>query len=130
MPAERSTPEQVDGDLGDLDVEGMAALLQEIRRASMTDEEYALEQIKRGIPPIGRAADARRFRAAKHRREVLKELIAWWVGAQTDRPLSEVHRRFYYRFDIDIGTALTLNENETDALIGRITKRFSEDLTT
>jgi DNA repair protein RadD len=130
QPVERSTPEQVDGDLGDLDVEGMAALLEKIRRATMTDEEYELEQIKRGIPPIGRGADLRRFRAAKHRREVLKELIAWWVGAQTDRPLSEVHRRFYYRFNVDIGTALTLNENETDALIERITKRFSEDLTT
>lgn len=131
MPAPdgRSTPDQVEGDLMELDVEGMAAIFAAIRNADMPDEEYATGQIARGIPPIGRSADMKRHQAAKYRRQVLHELVAWWSGMQPQgRPLSEQHRRFYYRFGIDIGLAFTLNANDTDALIERIQQRFTEDM--
>lgn len=128
-PAGRSAPEQVDGDLAELDVEGLAELLRKIQHADMNDEDYALDQIARNVPPVGRAQDARRYRAARYRRAVLKELIAWWVGMQpNDRPLSEKQRRFNYRFGVDMGTALTLNEKDTDALIALIQERFGEDI--
>jgi hypothetical protein len=128
-PQGRSVPEQVDGDLYDLDVDGMAALFAKMRAADMTTEEYALNQIARNIPPIGRAADMRRHEAAKYRRQVLRELVAWWVGCQPkDRSMGEVHKRFYFRFGIDIGTAFTLNANDTDALIERIKLKFGEDI--
>ncbi len=127
---ERRAPDQVDGDLMELDVEGMAALFAAIDRAGMDDDAYGSDQLRRGIPAIGRGADMKRHRAAKHRREVLRELVAWWAGMQPDgRTLSEKHRRFYHRFGIDIGTAFTLPARDTDALIQRITERFSEDMT-
>jgi len=129
-PAGRKTPEQVDGDLVDLDVEGMAALFASIRKADMPDDEYSVNQIARHIPPIGRAADMRRHREAKYRRTVLRELIAWWMGCQPeDRSLSERQRRFFFRFGIDVGTAHTLNAADTDALIEKITLKFTEDMT-
>jgi hypothetical protein len=44
------------------------------------------------------------------------------------RELAEKHRRFFHRFGTDIGTAFTLNANDTDALIATIQRRFSEDM--
>lgn len=128
-PGGRSAPDQVEGDLMELDVDGMAALFAAIDRADMSDEDYAVDQAQRNIPKIGRGADMRRHRENKYRRQVLRELVAWWVGMQpADRPLAEKHRRFFYRFGIDIGTAFTLKAAETDALIERIKQHFSEDI--
>lgn len=128
-PGGRALPEQVDGDLMELDVEGMAALFAKMGHANMDDGGYAQDQLRRGIPPVGRGADMKRHRAAKYRRSVLKELVAWWVGMQpAGRGLDEKHRRFYHRFGTDIGTAFTLNAKDTDALIARIQQRFAEDM--
>jgi hypothetical protein len=128
-PAGRATPEQVDGDLTDLDVEAMAALFEKMRKADMDDDEFRLSQIARRVPPIGRSAELSRHRATKYRRQVLRELVAWWVGCQPARPRGEVHRRFYFRFGVDIGTAFTLDQTSTDNLIETIKQRFAEDMT-
>lgn len=131
-PTGRSAPEQVEGDLHALDEEALFALFKSMGRAEMTDEEYAVDQIKRNIHPMGRPADTRRHKEARYRREVLRELVAWWVGMQRDRrPMSEIHRRFYYRFGVDIGTPFTpdYKTSDIDALIERIKRQFSEDLT-
>lgn len=129
-PMGRGAPPQVEGDLMELDVEGMARLFEAINKADMGEEEYALDQMARGIPRIGRGADMKRHRANVYRRQVLRELVAWWVGMQPEeRPLQEKHRRFYYRFGIDIGTAFTLKAAETDALIDKIKTHFVEDMT-
>lgn len=128
-PAERKTPEQVDGELGELDVEAMNALFDRYRQANKSPEEYAREQIARGIPAIGRGPDMRRHQAALHRRDVLKELVAWWWGCQpADRAEGEKQRRFFHRFGVDVMTAFTLNEAETDSLIVRISAKFALDV--
>ena len=130
VPPERRTPDHVDGDLYELDVEGMAALFDKLNKAELSDEEYATAQIGRGIPRIGRGADLKRHQAAKYRRQVLRELVAWWVGIQPpERTMREKHRRFYHRFGVDIGTAFTLDAADTDALMEKIQLRFTEDLT-
>ncbi len=130
VPAERSGPDKVEGDLVELDVDALAALFAKREAANMSAEEYAKTQIQRGIPQIGRRQDARRFEAAKYRRGVLVNLIGWWMGSQPeDRSLSEKQRRFYTRFGVDVVTAQTLNEKDTDALIAAITKKFHLDLT-
>lgn len=126
--ARASALEQVQGDLTALDVDTMAALEHEIARADMSCEEYREDQARRHIPEIGRKRDMRRHLEALEKRKVLKEVVAWWVGMQPGRELGEVHRRFNYRFGIDIGTAMTLKAKETEALIGRIVQRFEEDL--
>lgn len=131
LPAERSAPEHVDGDLMELDVDGMAAMFEAMRKADMPDDEYAAGQFARNMPVIGRGADLKRHQAAKYRRSVLHELVAWWVGLQPEgRLLSEKHRRFFHRFGTDIGTAFTLSARDTDALIERIQQRFNEDIVT
>lgn len=128
-PAGRALPEQVDGDLMELDVDAMAALFERMGRADMDDDDYATDQISRGVPRIGRGADMKRHRGGKYRRTVLRELVGWWVGMQPKgRSLSEKHRRFYHRFGVDIGTAFTLNARDTDALATKIQQRFAEDM--
>ena len=128
-PSTRSAPEAVDGDLTELDVTAMADLLARIERADMPDDAYRVEQIARNVPPVGRGADLRRHQAGRHRRAVLRELLAWWCGMQAHRSKAEVYRRFYHRFGVDMGTALTLNANDTDLLIERIRGKFAEDAT-
>lgn len=128
-PAGRSAPEQVDGDLQELDVEALAALFRKMEHADLNDGDFQQDMAARGVPSIGRAKQLRAHRASRHRRQVLRELVGWWMGLQpADRPLAEKHRRFYHRFGIDIGTAHTLKAVDTDALIERIQQRFTEDL--
>jgi len=127
-PAGRASPEQVEGYLIELDVAALSALFDKMHAADMEDGDYQRGQIARKIPQIGRGVDLKRHQAAKYRRGVLRELVAWWVGAQTGREMSEVHKRFFYRFGIDIGTAFTLSAKETDILIDTIKTRFTEDM--
>ena len=129
VPEGRSLPEQVEGDLLELDVEAMAALFDKMAAADMSDEEFAADQIARHVPAVGRGAGLKRHRAAKYRREILRNLVGWWVGMQPpERQRGEVYSRFFHRFGIDIASAFTLNTNDTDALIERIGRGFHYDI--
>lgn len=127
IPAGRARVEQVDGALVELDPEAMEAVLARIKTARATDEEYALDQIRRGIPAIGRNADMLRHQRARYVREQLEGLIAWWMGAHPqERSLAEKQRRFYTAFGVDVGTALTLDLETTRRIIDEIAARFNE----
>jgi DNA repair protein RadD len=126
--AERDAIDKVDGDLQELDVAAMNALFAKLRRANLSEIEYQAYQIKRGIPHVGRAKDFKRFQEDKHRRKVLEELMAWWIGMQPKRTEAEYQRRFFARFGVDMVTARTLKSKETDQLIDRISRKFTEDL--
>lgn len=129
VPAGRNSPDQVDGDLFELDVAAMQALFKKIDAANMSDADYQRDQISRGIPEIGRGPDLKRYQAAKYRRQVLDNLIGWWVGSQPkDRELAEIQRRFYARLGVDMATAKTLNAADTDALIEKLKNNFTKDL--
>ena len=126
----RASPDQVDGDLLELDQDALAAVFARMAAADQDDDTYQRGQIARHIPAIGRGVDLRRHQAARYRRGVLRNLIGWWVGAVLPgRTMAEVYRRFYYRYGIDVATALTLNTAETDALTDQIALRFTEDIT-
>ncbi len=129
VPAGRDDPEKVDGDLQELDVAAMAALFEKMQAADMSDEEFERDLYARHVPKIGHNKQLRAHQSNKYRRQVLRELVAWWVGAQTGRSMSEIHRRFFHRFGTDIATAFTLKAGDTDALIEIIRQRFDLDLT-
>ena len=119
---------RVAGDLTELDVDALNALFSKLRSANMTESEYQRYQISRRMPLIARAADMKRYKNAQFRRKVLSELMAWWCGLQPNRSESEIQRRFYNRFGVDMITARTLNASQTDKLIDLMKDRFTEDI--
>ena len=128
-PPDRRSPKQVDGDLFALDLDALRAIFEAQREADMPDEEYQVDMFRRNVPTIGQGKQLRHHQAGRYRRSVLRELVGWWIGMQpAARTLSEKHRRFYHRFNMDIGTAFTLNAADTDGLCDRIAARFMEDM--
>lgn len=129
VPAKRATPEQVDGDLQELDVDALAALFKRIETAKLDGADYERELIKNNVPPIARPAAMRRQQAVVYRREVLVNLMKYWTGCQpASRSLKEKQKRFYLRFGVDMMTAQTLDIKQTDALIEKIRANFHKDL--
>lgn len=127
-PAARRKPEQVDGDLFELDADALAALFAKMQQADMSDGQFIADMRARRVPQIGHGRQLKAHRIGRHRRQVLRELVGWWVGAQeTDREMSEIHRRFYHRFGLDIATAFTLKASDTDNLIEVIKTKFHLD---
>lgn len=127
VPAGRSLPEQVDGDLFELNTEAMAAMFEKMRKAELSDEEFKLDLFARNVPQIGHSQQLKAHNEAKYRREVLRQLVGWWVGMQQGREMSEIHRRFYHRFGVDIGSAFTLDAKQTDALADKVAACFTLD---
>ena len=129
QPPERQTPEQVDGDLSALDLDALEALFSARQRANQTDEEFQQSLFARHVPSIGHNQQIKRFRATKYRRDVLHNLIGWWVGVQPEgRPIAEIQKRFFLRFGVDMVTASTLDLKHTDDLIEKIARGFDKDL--
>ena len=128
-PPERTEVTHVDGDLLALDVDALAALFKQRDAASMSADEFEQHLIQNNVPPIARPRIIKKHEAAKYRREVLHNLVGWWFGAQpAERPQSEKYKRFYLRFGVDVVTAFTLDEKQTDNLIEKITKGFHYDM--
>lgn len=127
-PTERREPEHVDGDLLELDVDALAALFAAKEKANQSDEDFQRGLHARNVPGIGHGPAIRRHRAAKYRRDVLHNLVGWWVGMQEGREQSEIFKRFYLRFGVDMITAFTLDSNGTDALIDKIQRGFKYDI--
>lgn len=126
---DRKKPKHVDGDLLELDVEGMAALFAEREKANMSEDEFRLDMVKRRVPTKGHGVQLRAHMGAVYRRKVLHHLLGWWIGLQpVNRDLGEKYRRFYLRYGIDMSTAFTLSQHDTDALIERVARSFHRDI--
>lgn len=115
-PAGRSRPEQVAGDLCELDPQTLAALRGEADRV-----------VGPPVVPFGMAKALQNHVAAQWdsralSQRTLREQIAHWAGVLHDRGASdsEIYRRFYFRFGVDVMTAQTLGRPDADALMGKI----------
>ena len=113
MPAERSKPEHVDGDLVELDPETLAMMRGE--KEKLDSYDY--------IPPSLRdtPAEDRLKRQRRENREAqarLRDNISLWAGFWRDGGAcdSEIYRRFYSRFEIDIMSAQALKVKKADIL--------------
>lgn len=122
VPADRSAPEFVDGDLLELDPAVLAALRGEAQR--LRDEPTY---------PSSAGIDTRHaiFKRHSERRVSQSELertIALWAGWQEHlgRGLNETYRRFYHRFGVDIATAQTLGAREAYALLERVAAELQQ----
>ena len=116
-PAGRSSPEQVDGDLFELDPEVLAKLRGEIERI---DRPVRVPDIH----PFAQIAVVKRHKARQDAQASLRHAIALWAGhlkthAHSD---SEIYRHFYFGFGTDIATAQTLGAGEAADLQERVQK--------
>lgn len=125
IPAERAKPEHVDGDLVELDLDTLRAMRGEIERV---DGDVLIPGHLTNSPAEGKIRKNHRER--KEAQLGLRNNIALWAGWWRDcnkgyaaDPVlgdSEIQRRFYHRFGIDIMTAQALGKKDALLLSDRV----------
>jgi len=121
-PSVRSSPEQVDGDLFELDPDVLARLRGEIKRIDSPP------RIPQGLEPVAQLGLAKRHKARQVAQGSLREAIAQWAGYMKVKGHddSTIYRYFYISLNIDIGTAQTLSTKEAGELEARVRKSIDE----
>lgn len=112
-PSSRSTPEQVDGDLAELDAAVLAAMRGEIER--IDGPCYPPSH----LPPPAQAACRRNHRERQDEQHLLRDRMSWWGGVY-GTSISESQRLFFFRYGIDVMSAQALNARDAAELRGRI----------
>lgn len=123
VPADRSSPEVVDGDLTELDPAMLAQLRGEIQRINAPPQVPA--RVERHV----QQAIRNRHNERQEAQTVLRERIALWAGYQRHlgRDDNETMRRFYFTFGTDVMTAQTLGVREAEELASRISDKLLVD---
>lgn len=116
VPAGRSRPEEVDGDLYELDASTLAALRGEAQRI------MAPALIPQHLDNVAAMALRKRHSERQQAQGRLGDAIAWWAGWQNvqGRDDREAYRRFFFAFGVDVATARTLNRADADTLAQQI----------
>jgi DNA repair protein RadD len=112
-PAGRSSPDQVDGDLSELDPSALAGLQAEIDRVD------GAAILPWGAAPAVQGAVRKRHGERQEAQEELREAMSWWGGAQTARgiELAQAQRAFWLEFGVDVMTAQALGRAEAEKLL-------------
>jgi superfamily II DNA or RNA helicase len=117
-PAARRTPEDVEGDLVELDPETLARLHRAAAKAMRTDDEARAHYGRMGLPAAAVGSNVKRCRLTREAQDRLRQRIAevagQWRAAGADD--STIHRRFWLRYGIDIASACGLGAAEADKL--------------
>lgn len=116
VPASRTGPEFVDGDLMELDADTLRALRGEIARIGRDPV------VPRNLDPIAQAAIRKRHWARQGAQATFRNALSWWAGLQHAQGLDESAsmRMFNFKFGVDVGTAQTLGEREVLELVDRV----------
>ncbi|MAB53448.1 DEAD/DEAH box helicase [Marinobacter sp.] len=112
-PASRAGPEFVEGDLTEMSPEAIARL------RGLIDPSVAV--------PYGADAKIKGYLMKKSRERQdaqtsLRQAVAWYAGKHRalSRPDSEIYRRFYIEYGIDVMSAQALNRADAETLDARI----------
>jgi hypothetical protein len=115
VPAERTSPATVDGDLAELSPETLRRLRQAIDRPLV---------VPYGAPPEVVGAVRKRHREAQEAQQALRDAMKAWAGrhstATDAATVSALQRRFYLEHGIDVLSAQALGRREADELRGRL----------
>lgn len=125
-PAARSGPEFVDGDLMELDPSALAVMRGEIDKVDMTVDQKREELIANYVPNVGIRPNLKRHVERQEAQTALRASIAWWGGYQRakGREDSEIYRRFYFAFGVDMMTAQALKTKEALTLAEQINEHL------
>lgn len=134
-PSDRSGPDQVDGDLFELDPDTLAAMRGDIvdidnpddaitsYRAKLqrnhTPKKYELAHIKRFAEKLNTTIDSQRG---------LRDMMAWWGGHWRAKGSDdgEIYRRFYLTFGVDWLSAMALESVGADKLAEQVAVKIGE----
>lgn len=121
-PAARNAPEFVDGDLGELDADTLAAFFGAIAKVD------AAPVIPYGASPEVVGAVRKRHWERQQAQQELRKSIAWWAGLEhaQGRSESESYRRFYLTFGTDVASAQTLSAREAGELAERVNAKLAQ----
>lgn len=121
-PADRSTPDAVDGDLIELDPASLAHIRGDMARID------GPPRFPTNIPPGVEGSIAHNHYQRQVAQKGLRDTIALWSGWQLHqgRGDSESYRRFYFAYGVDVATAQTLGAREAGELNARITEQLNK----
>lgn len=117
VPANRSDPVAVDGDLTELDASTLARLRGEI------DLVVSAPKVPVYLDHIAQRGFINRHRERQQAQQKLRLAVAHWAGVykhQHQETDSQIYKRFYFTFGIDIMTAQTLGATEATELTNKI----------
>jgi len=116
VPASRSDPRFVDGDLTELSPD----ILAQMRNTIADDINAPIDEHM--LQMLGKIKVKKRAIRQHHLAEV-REAIEWWGGYQRAAGVADsvAYRRFYHRFGVDVSTAQTLDTEQAKILALRIT---------
>lgn len=128
-PQSRRDPVHVEGDLQELDAETLAALRGDVAAATQTVEQYAAYMAGTRVNGL---AQMRHTKLHGERLEALAQLgqvMGLWGGYWKQRGDndSQLQRRFFHLFGIDVLSAQALKRAEAVTLRERIAARLSLD---
>lgn len=103
-PAQRGSPQQVEGDLAELDADALRVLRGEIARLD------GAAAYPGGASNAVMGAIQKNHWLKQQGQEALRPVLALWGGWQATqgRDEREAQRRFYVRYGVDVATAMTL----------------------
>lgn len=121
-PIGRSSPEQVEGNIVDLDPAELARMRGEVAKLDLDLETYRAQLAATGLPHVPVLANVKRHAEAQEAQRGLREAMAWWGGMQSQRGLDdeETRRLFWYRFGVDVLSAQAYRTADAIALHARI----------
>ena len=122
VPAARTAPEFVDGDLCELDTATLAVMRGAINKIDRPADAVRVALERSGKPyPVAKGA-ANRHAARQEAQAALRESIALWAGHRRAAGYNDSmsYREFYFKFNTDVLTAQTLGRPEAELLTERI----------
>ncbi len=123
VPALRSGPEYVEGNMTLLDADALLALRGEIQ------SNLEIPYISPNLPAVAQYSQRARHSEKLQQIAALKNACAWWGGLQTlaGRSDAEAHKRFYYKFGTDVWTAQTLDREAAAELYARVAADLAQN---
>jgi hypothetical protein len=122
LPAARTAPEFVDGDLCELDTATLEVMRNAVGRIDRPADLVRAAMEKSGKSGIVALSVAKRHTQRQEAQTALRETIALWAGGR--RAAGQVdsvsYREFYFKYGVDVLTAQTLGRPEAEALNERI----------
>ena len=121
-PADRSTPEVVDGDLHELSPEALEAMRGEVAKVDKHVDQVTYGMKLGGASDFAIAGARKKILLKQEMQGALRESIAWWAHITAERGYdqSASYRLFYHTFGVDVLSAQALGRPDALALADRI----------